>query len=173
MTTEISIPILHTIGALPGTVYALFVLIIIDYITGVCLAVKEKKISSKIGAKGIAAKVLIVCLVALSYIVDTWILDSGDKFSSITILFYCANEIISIFENVNHFGLPLPKKFKEYLTKLQLQVFACSCNCYLIFHSTHEVSIPHVSYIDSHSVSSCAAFLQSQQKKADTHKQVQ
>ena len=52
---------------------------------------------------------------ALSYIVDTWILDSGDKFSSITILFYCANEIISIFENVNHFGLPLPKKFKEYL----------------------------------------------------------
>ena len=54
MTTEISIPILHTIGALPDTVYALFVLIIIDYITGVCLAVKEKKISSKIGAKGIA-----------------------------------------------------------------------------------------------------------------------
>lgn len=85
----------------------------------ICLAVKEKKISSKIGAKGIAAKVLIVCLVALSYIVDTWILDSGDKFSSITILFYCANEIISIFENVNHFGLPLPKKFKEYLDGLK------------------------------------------------------
>ena len=119
MTTEISIPILHTIGALPDTVYALFVLIIIDYITGVCLAVKEKKISSKIGAKGIAAKVLIVCLVALSYIVDTWILDSGEKFSSITILFYCANEIISIFENVNPFGLPLPRKFKEYLDGLK------------------------------------------------------
>lgn len=47
MSTEISIPILHTIGALPDTVYALFVLIIIDYITGVCLAVKEKKISSR------------------------------------------------------------------------------------------------------------------------------
>ena len=60
MTTEISIPILHTIGALPDTVNALFVLIIIDYITGVCLAVKEKKISSKIGAKGIAAKVLLL-----------------------------------------------------------------------------------------------------------------
>ena len=112
MTTEISIPILHTIGALPDIVYALFVLIIIDYITGVCLAVKEKKISSKIGAKGIAAKVL-------SYIVDTWILDSGEKFSSITILFYCANEIISIFENVNRFGLPLPRKFKEYLDGLK------------------------------------------------------
>lgn len=104
---------------LPDTFHVLLVLIVIDYITGVCLALKEKRISSKIGAKGIAAKVLIVCLVALSYIVDTWILDSGDKFSSITILFYCANEIISILENVNHFGLPLPKKFKEYLDGLK------------------------------------------------------
>ena len=67
MTTKISIPILRTIGALPDTVYALFVLIIIDYITGVCLAVSEQKISSKIGTKGIAAKVLIVCFVTLKF----------------------------------------------------------------------------------------------------------
>ena len=107
------------LGGVDGFLYALIAFVVIDYITGVCLAVKEKKISSKIGAKGIAAKVLIVCLVALSYIVDTWILDSGEKFSSITILFYCANEIISIFENVNRFGLPLPRKFKEYLDGLK------------------------------------------------------
>ena len=49
---------------LPETVYALLVLIVIDYVTGVCLAVKEKTASSKVGAKGIASKVLIVCLVA-------------------------------------------------------------------------------------------------------------
>lgn len=119
MTTKISIPILRTIDALLDTVYALFGLIIIDYITGVCLAVSEQKISSKIGTKGIAAKVLIVCLVALSYIVDTRILDSREKFSSVTILFYCANEVISIFENVNHFGLPLPRKYKECMAGLK------------------------------------------------------
>ena len=45
---------------LPDTFHVLLVLIVIDYITGVCLALKEKRISSKIGAKGIAAKVLIV-----------------------------------------------------------------------------------------------------------------
>ena len=119
MTTKISIPILRTIDALLDTVYALFGLIIIDYITGVCLAVSEQKISSKIGTKGLAAKVLIVCLVALSYIVDTWILHSGEKFSSITIFFYCANEIISIFENVNRFGLPLPRKLRDFLENLK------------------------------------------------------
>ena len=106
-------------NSIPDTFYVLLVLIVIDYITGVCLALKEKTTSSKIGAKGIASKVLIVCMVALSYIVDTWILDSREKFSSITILFYCANEVISIFENVNHFGLPLPRKFKEHLTGLK------------------------------------------------------
>ena len=104
---------------LPETVYALLVLIVIDYVTGVCLAVKEKTASSKVGAKGIASKVLIVCLVALSYIVDTWILHRGEKFSSITIFFYCANEIISIFENVNRFGLPLPRKLRDFLENLK------------------------------------------------------
>ena len=72
-------------NSIPDTFYVLLVLIVIDYITGVCLALKEKTTSSKIGAKGIASKVLIVCMVALSYIVDTWILHSSEKFSSITI----------------------------------------------------------------------------------------
>ena len=94
---------------LPETVYALLILIVIDYVTGVCLAVKEKTASSKVGAKGIASKVLIVCLVALSYIVDTWILHSGEKFSS----------IISIFENVNRFGLPLPRKLRDFWENLK------------------------------------------------------
>lgn len=35
---------------LPDTFHVLLVLIVIDYITGVCLALKEKRISSKIGA---------------------------------------------------------------------------------------------------------------------------
>lgn len=102
----------------PETVYALLLFIVIDYITGICLAIKEKTASSKVGAKGIASKILIICLVAISYIVDTWILHSGERFSKITILFYCVNEIISIVENVNRFGLPLPRKFKELIDAL-------------------------------------------------------
>lgn len=106
-------------NSIPDTFYVLLVLIVIDYITGVCLALKEKTTSSKIGAKGIASKMLIVCMVALSYIVDTWILHSSEKFSSITIFFYCANEIISIFENANRFGLPLPRKLRDFLENLK------------------------------------------------------
>ena len=35
--------------------------------------------------------------------------------SSATILFYCANELISICENAAKMGLPLPKKLTECL----------------------------------------------------------
>lgn len=33
--------------------YALIILVTLDYITGVCVAIKDKKLSSSIGAKGI------------------------------------------------------------------------------------------------------------------------
>lgn len=121
MVNEIKQALLETIGNLPDTIYALLFLIVLDYITGVCLAIKEKAASSKVGAKGIASKVMIVCLVALSYIVDSFILHSGTTFSSVTILFYCSNELISIFENVNRFGLSLPKKLREFLNTLRKQ----------------------------------------------------
>lgn len=34
----------------------LILLVCLDYITGICVAVREKKVSSKIGAKGVAKK---------------------------------------------------------------------------------------------------------------------
>lgn len=37
--------------------YALIILVTLDYITGVCVAIKDKKLSSSIGAKGIINKV--------------------------------------------------------------------------------------------------------------------
>ena len=39
--------------------YALIILVTLDYITGVCVAIKDKKLSSSIGAKGIINKVVI------------------------------------------------------------------------------------------------------------------
>lgn len=49
---------------------ALILLVCIDYVTGVCVAVREKKLSSKIGAKGIAKKIMIFAMVGVSVIVD-------------------------------------------------------------------------------------------------------
>ncbi len=94
---------------------ALILLVCLDYVTGVCVAVREKKLSSKIGAKGIAKKIMIFAMVGVSVIVDGLLIGGGLSLSSATILFYCANELISICENAAKIGLPLPKKLTDCL----------------------------------------------------------
>ena len=95
--------------------YALIILVTLDYITGVCVAIKDKKLSSSIGAKGIINKVVIFIMVSLSHVVDSYLLSSGVALERITILFYCANEAISILENAGKIGVPLPEKLLAHL----------------------------------------------------------
>jgi len=98
---------------------ALILLVCLDYITGICVAIRERKLSSKIGAKGLATKVMIFAMVGLSVVVDQLLIGAGLALSSVTILFYCSNELISICENAARMGLPLPKKLTAYLKSLK------------------------------------------------------
>lgn len=99
--------------------YALVILVALDYITGVCVAIKRGKVSSSIGAKGIAGKVMIFALVSLSNIFDMYFLAADGVLEAITILFYCVNESISILENASKMDVPIPRKLKETLEKLK------------------------------------------------------
>lgn len=76
--------------------YALMILVSLDYLTGICLAIRKKELSSSIGAKGIANKVMIFVLVSLSNVVDTYFSITGSAIEAITIMFYCTNEAITI-----------------------------------------------------------------------------
>ena len=53
------------LGGFDGFLYALLAFVIIDYLTGIMVAVLEKKLSSEVGFRGIFKKVLIFCLVAI------------------------------------------------------------------------------------------------------------
>lgn len=99
--------------------HALIILVVLDYITGVCVAILEHKLSSKIGAKGIAGKVMVFVLVALSNVADTYFLLDGNALETVTVIFYCANESISIVENAGKMGIPLPEKLRSVLEKLK------------------------------------------------------
>ena len=90
--------------------YALMILVSLDYLTGICLAIRKKELSSSIGAKGIANKVMIFVLVSLSNVVDTYFSITGSAIEAITIMVYCTNEAISIIENAVKMGIPLPAK---------------------------------------------------------------
>lgn len=106
------------LGGLDGFMYALIVFVAIDYITGVMVAVLEKKLSSEIGFRGIFKKILIFVLVGIGHIIDINVIRTGSIVRTTVIFFYLSNEGISILENSSRIGLPIPKKLKEVLEQI-------------------------------------------------------
>jgi len=90
-------------------------LITIDYITGVINAIVQGKLNSEVGAKGIAKKVGMLAVVAISNLISQY---AGMDIRTFVIGYYIANESISILENAVHVGLPVPQKLKDILEQL-------------------------------------------------------
>ena len=106
------------LGGVDGFLYALIAFVVIDYITGLMVAVLQKKLSSEIGFKGIFKKILIFLLVGVGNIVDNYLIKNGSAIRTAVIFFYISNEGISILENSARIGLPIPQKLKEILMQL-------------------------------------------------------
>lgn len=106
-------------GELNGLMIALIALIILDYISGVIAAAAEKKLSSETGAKGIAKKIFMLLIVAVANIVDINVIGDGHVLKSVTVIFYIANECISLIENGGRLGVPVPKKLLDVLEQLK------------------------------------------------------
>lgn len=107
------------VGGFDGLVYALVAFIVIDYITGLMVAVLERKVSSSIGFKGIFKKVLIFTFVGIGHIVDFHIIQNGSAVRTAVIFFYLSNEGLSILENATKIGLPIPEKLKTIFAELR------------------------------------------------------
>ncbi|MGS0745872.1 phage holin family protein [Syntrophomonas erecta subsp. sporosyntropha] len=106
------------LGGWDGFLYALITFVVIDYLTGVMLAILEKRLSSEVGARGIFKKVLIFSLVAVGHIIDAQVITNGSAVRTAVIFFYLSNEGISILENAAKIGLPIPEKLKLVLDQL-------------------------------------------------------
>lgn len=106
-------------GGYDGFLYALILFVALDYITGLMVAIVEKKISSEVGFKGIFKKALIFTMVAIGHSIDFYIIGSGSALRTAVIFFYLSNEGISIIENAAKIGLPIPEKLKTIFDELK------------------------------------------------------
>ena len=107
------------LGGLDGMLYALIGFVAVDYVTGVTAALAEKKLSSQVGFKGIAQKLMIFALVGIGHVIDSKLIGAGSTVRTAVTMFYLSNEGISITENAARIGLPLPKKLKNVLLQLK------------------------------------------------------
>lgn len=106
------------LGGFDGFMYALITFVVIDYVTGLMVAVLEKRLSSEIGFRGIFKKVLIFTFVGIGNIIDVYLLKNGSAIRTAVIFFYISNEGISIIENSAKIGLPIPQKLRDVLRQL-------------------------------------------------------
>ena len=107
------------LGGFDGFLYALILFVVVDYITGVFVAIDKKTLSSATGFRGIAKKVIIFCLVAVANSIDLYVIGTGCVIRTAVIFFYLSNEGISILENTAALGLPVPKKLKKVLEQIK------------------------------------------------------
>jgi toxin secretion/phage lysis holin len=106
------------LGGVDGFMYALITFVVIDYVTGLMVAVLERKLSSEVGFRGIFKKVMIFTLVGIGNIIDVHLIKNGSAIRTAVIFFYVSNEGISIIENSAKIGLPIPQKLKDILKQL-------------------------------------------------------
>lgn len=110
--------VVYYLGGLDAALKTLLVLMVLDYVTGLCKAIVNKEINSIIGAQGIVKKVGYLVIVAVSVLLDHTVGDTG-AIRNLVIYFFVANEGISILENWGSMGLPLPQKIMDTLEQLK------------------------------------------------------
>jgi len=87
--------------------------VIIDYVVAVIVAAMDGRLSSKVGFRGIAKKMLIFVVVGIACMLDAAL--GQDMLRNVTIWFYIANEGISILENLGIAGVPFPRRLSDAL----------------------------------------------------------
>lgn len=118
ITSTLLTTVVYFLGGFDTALKILLTIIILDYLTGVCEAIINKKLNSKIGAKGIMKKVGYLIIVSVAVLLDQIVGDTG-AIRNLVIYFFVANEGISILENWGAMGLPLPKKITEVLEQIK------------------------------------------------------
>ncbi len=105
-------------GAWDKLLYTLIILMVLDYALGIIKAVYTKTLSSEIGFKGLLKKIAMLVIVALANTIQN-LMGGNVAVREIVIMFYIANEGISILENAAVILPQMPDKLKDILLQLR------------------------------------------------------
>ena len=117
------------IGVILVPLALLFVMMIVDYISGISAAYITGALSSRAGIKGIIKKVGYFGIVIVAAVID-WVIYSGLEvigidirmsyyFGLIVVIWLIINESVSILENLDKIGVPLPPFMMTIVKKLK------------------------------------------------------
>ena len=113
-------------GGFDTVLIVLMAFMAVDYLSGLAVAWMGKSqktnaggLDSKVGAKGIAKKGLMLLVVLVAALLDRALGSNAAVFRDAVVWFYLANEGLSILENLALAGVPFPDKLKKALEQLK------------------------------------------------------
>lgn len=87
--SAVATALVYYLGGWDIALQLLLIVIVLDYITGLCKAVYTKKLNSTVGAKGIIKKIGYLIIVALAVVLDKIAGNTG-AIRSLVIYFFCS-----------------------------------------------------------------------------------
>lgn len=109
----------YYLGGFDQALIILIILMVADYATGIMAGIYNKRINSKVGAKGIIKKLMIIVLVGAATLLDIIIGVPENAIRTAFIFFFMANELISIIENAGRCGITIPDFFENAVDSLK------------------------------------------------------
>lgn len=110
--------IIYIFGGIDVALKCLLTLIVVDYFTGVSKAYYNHELSSYKGFKGIIKKLNTLALVVVANMIDELLGETG-AIRTLIIYYICANEGLSILENLSVMNIIVPSWFKEKLIQVK------------------------------------------------------
>lgn len=118
VTIGITSILMWLLGGFDVALQVLFVMLILDYVTGILVGYKQGTLSSKRGKEGILKKIGIICCVIVAVLADK-VLGTDQSLRSAIIICFIGNEGISVLENATNLGVPIPQKLTDALLQLK------------------------------------------------------
>jgi toxin secretion/phage lysis holin len=107
------------LGGWDMAIKLLLVLMVADYATGFLGAIKRKKVDSEVMFWGGVRKGVVLLVISIAALCDSWISADSPVFRTIAIYFYVGREGLSVVENVGILGVPLPAQLVSFLEQLK------------------------------------------------------
>jgi len=99
-------------------IYGLLILMILDIVTGLFKAIKNKNLRSKTSMYGFFKKIIVLFVIVLANVLDNVLKLNGGLVMA-TMIFYIVNEGLSILENCSQLGILVPPVIYDKLKVIQ------------------------------------------------------
>lgn len=109
--------IIKLMGGFDTALWVLIAMMVLDYVSGIIKAVYQKRLSSRIGLNGILKKTTALLVVAAGNLVQE--ITGIGAMREMVIMFYIANEGISLLENTAAVSNVIPQNLREILLQLR------------------------------------------------------